>query len=62
MWKDNDSVCCIETKKIKGKLKFEDYKDCLEATQFENKINQLEKTKPDVDSFRKNDKKFINKL
>ena len=38
----------IKTKKVKGtkkcaikwKLKFEDYKLCLEATQFENKINQ----------------------
>ena len=35
---------------IKGKLKFEDYKHCLEATQLENKINQLEQIKPDVDS------------
>ena len=34
---------------IKGKLKFEDYKHCLEATQLENKINQLEQIKPDVD-------------
>ena len=25
---------------IKWKLKFEDYRLCLEATQFENKINQ----------------------
>ena len=31
------------TKKFvrKRKLKFEDYKYCLEATQLENKINQL---------------------
>ena len=28
---------------IKRKLKFENYKNCLEATQFENKINHLEK-------------------
>ena len=28
---------------IKRKLKFEDYKHCLEATQLENKINHLEK-------------------
>ena len=35
---------------IKGKLKFEDYKHCLEATQLENKINQLEQIKPNVDS------------
>ena len=30
---------------IKRKLKFEDYKNCLEATQLENKINQLENHK-----------------
>ena len=30
---------------MKRKLKFEDYKKCLEANQLENKINQLEKTK-----------------
>ena len=40
-----------ETKKVRGtkrcvikrKLKFEDYKNCLEATQLENKVNHLEK-------------------
>ena len=40
----------------KRKLKFEDYKHCLEASQLENKINQLEKNKVDVDSTRKNKK------
>ena len=30
--------------------KLEDYKNCLEATQLENKINQLEKNKVKVDS------------
>ena len=29
---------------IKGKLKLERYKYCLEATQLENKINQLKKS------------------
>ena len=28
---------------IKRKLKFENYKNCLEATQLENKVNYLEK-------------------
>ena len=28
---------------IKRKLKFENYENCLEATQRENKINHLEK-------------------
>ena len=44
-----------EDKKAKGtkkcvtkrKLKFENYKNCLEATQLENKINYLEKNKID---------------
>ena len=30
---------------IKRKLNFADYKNCLRATQFENKINHLEKMK-----------------
>ena len=45
--RDDDS----EDKKAKGakciikeKLKFENYKNCLEATQLENKINYLEKS------------------
>ena len=37
----------------KGKLKFEDYKNCLEATQLENGIKQLEKNKVNVDNFKK---------
>ena len=49
---------------IKRKLEFEDYKHFLEATQFENKINQLEKNNVDVDSLRENHRDFIksNKL
>ena len=41
-----------DTKKcfIKRKLKFEGYKNCLEAAQIENKIKHLEKNKIDVDS------------
>ena len=30
---------------IKRKLKFQDYKNCLEAAQIENKISHLEKIK-----------------
>ena len=39
-------------------------KHCLEATQLENKINQLEKIKFDVNSLRENHKEFTknNKL
>ena len=35
---------------MKRKLKSEDYKSCLEATQLENKTNQLEKNKIDANS------------
>ena len=44
---------------IKRKLKFENYENCLEANQFENKINYLEKDKIEIDSMRKNHKGFI---
>ena len=37
---------------IKRKLKFENYKNCLEANQLENKINYLEKNKTDIDSIK----------
>ena len=39
---------------MKQKLKHEEYKHCLEATQPENKIKQLEKKKFDVDNLREN--------
>ena len=47
---------------IKRKLKFEYYKNCLEATQIENKINYLEKNNIDIDSikeFIKNNKSIL---
>ena len=44
---------------IKRKLKFESYKNCLEATRLENKINHLEKNKTDVDSIKEIHKEFI---
>ena len=46
----------------KRKLKFENYKSCLEAAQLENKIIYLEK-KTDIDSIKKNYQEFakINK-
>ena len=49
---------------IKQKRKFENYKNCLEASQLENKINYLEKNKIDLDSIKINHKEFIksNKL
>ena len=43
------TCCCLKDNKkkyiIKRKLKFEDYKNCLEEAQTENKINHLEKIK-----------------
>ena len=49
---------------IKRKLEFENYKNCLEATQLANKVNHLEKSRIDIDSFKKGYKEFIrnNKL
>ena len=44
---------------IKRKLKFENYKSCLEAAQIENKINYLEKNKIDIDSIKENHKELI---
>ena len=40
-----------DTKKrvVKTKLKFESYKNCLEATQLGNRINYLEKKKSNRD-------------
>ena len=38
---------------IKRKLKFENYENCLKATQLENKINHLEKSKINIGSLKK---------
>ena len=37
---------------IKQKLKFKDYKNCLEAAQIDNKINHLGKNKIDEEDHR----------
>ena len=63
--KDEDKrIKSTENCAIKRKLKFKDYKHCLEATHLENKINQLAKNKLNVDSVQENHKEFIknNKL
>ena len=44
---------------LKRKLKFENYKNCLEATKLDKKINYLEKSKIIRYSFKKDHKKFI---
>ena len=41
------------------KLDFEDYKNCLEAAQIENKINHSEKNKIGVDCLKEDQKEFI---
>ena len=41
--KENTKAKATKKFIVKMKFKFEYYKHCLEATQFENKINQLEK-------------------
>ena len=45
----------------KRKLKFENYKSCLEATQLENKIKHLKKNTIDIDRIKENHKEFIKK-
>ena len=66
----NDFDDCSEDKKAKGtkkciikrKFKFEIYKNCLEATQLENKINYLEKNEIDMDSIKEFIKSNKSKL
>ena len=45
----------------KRNLKFENYKNCLEATQIEKKISYLGKNKINIDSVKKNHKQFMRK-
>ena len=47
---------------MKRKRKTENYKNCLEATQVENKINHLEKNKIDIDSIKESHKEFIKNI
>ena len=44
------------------RLKFENYKSFLGATQLENKIKSLEKNKIDIDSTKENHEKFIKAI
>ena len=44
---------------IKRKPKFKVYQNCLNAAQFENKINYLEKSKTEVDSLKEDQKGLI---
>ena len=48
----------VQKSVVKGKLKFQDYKNCLEPAQIENKINYyLEKNKTGIDSLKEDEKK-----
>ena len=53
--KEKDTKKCV----IRKKLEFEDYDNCLEATQIENKINQVRKNKTDIECLKKDHKEFI---
>ena len=52
--KAKDTRKCV----IKRKFKFKDYKNCLEAAETENKINDLEKNKIDLDNIKEDEKEF----
>ena len=58
---DSKDKTAKDTKKciIKRKIKFKSYKNYLEATQLENKINHLEKNKFDIHNLKKDHKEFI---
>ena len=47
---------------VKRKHKFENYKNCLEATQLENRINYIEKNNIDTDSIKENHKELIKTI
>ena len=53
--KAKDTKKCV----IKRKLKFQDYKNCLEAAQLERKINYLIKKEIDIDSLKEDQKEFL---
>ena len=46
---------------IKRKLKFQNYKNCLEATQLDNKTKYLEKNEINIDNLKKLQKGFTRK-
>ena len=55
--KANGTKKCIK----KRKIKFENYKNCSEATHSENKINHLGKNETDRDILAKDHKEFMKK-
>ena len=60
---ENEKTKDIKKCAIKRKPKFEDYKNCLEATDLENERNHPEKNKINIDSLKEQHKDFIkNKI
>ena len=60
---ENEKTKDIKKCAIKRKPKFEDYKNCLEATELENERNHPEKNKINIDSLKEQHKDFIkNKI
>ena len=53
-----DTKNCV----MKRKIKLENYINCLEATQLDNKINYLEKHEIYIDSLKKDHKEFMKKI
>ena len=47
---------------IKRQLEFNNYKNCLDANQINNKIKYLEKNKINIDSLKKNIKKLYEAI
>ena len=56
--KAKDTKKCV----MKRKLKFDNYKNCLEATQIQNNINYLEENKTDIDRIKEDHKEFIKTI
>ena len=54
-----DKKAKVTKKCLKKKTKFEDCKNCFEATQLENKMKYLEKNKIDKESLEKDHKGFL---
>ena len=44
---------------MKRKLKFQDYKNCLKASEITNTVNYLEKKEIDVDCLKEDKKEFM---
>ena len=58
--KEDKKVKGTEICFIKRKFKFQDYKNCVQATQLENKINYIEKI--DKNSIKENHKKLYKTI